>query len=244
MWRYIFSDRLFAGGRKQAERWEFPYSTWNCGWWDFVQLLWVWEFILYFFTFNFNVCVCLAKARVHFQHSAELLSRLVKVEANYSLQLYPDEGHILREPHSIQHFQRTVVNYLQSCLKHSVLLDPIEDEDEEDEWNQSPFPSSGRTLLGLYAILCITLGRITRHKSTGVGTKHIRSPPTTSGKIDVFLLLYCMFEALFVYKIHLRWCGLECYWFCQTFTKIIKHACRNGCMMWISLHCIFRVLQI
>uniref|UniRef100_A0A8C3ACI1 Uncharacterized protein n=1 Tax=Cyclopterus lumpus TaxID=8103 RepID=A0A8C3ACI1_CYCLU len=74
-----------------------------------------------------------ADARVHFQHSAELLSRLVKVEANYSLQLYPDEGHVLREAHSIQHFQRTVVNYLQSCLKHSILLDPIEDDEEEDD---------------------------------------------------------------------------------------------------------------
>uniref|UniRef100_A0A3Q3XAT7 Inactive dipeptidyl peptidase 10-like n=1 Tax=Mola mola TaxID=94237 RepID=A0A3Q3XAT7_MOLML len=68
--------------------------------------------------------------RVHFQHSAELLSRLVKVEANYSLQLYPDEGHTLRDPRSFQHFQRTVVNYLQSCLKHSVFLDPIEDNEE------------------------------------------------------------------------------------------------------------------
>ncbi|TNN57217.1 Inactive dipeptidyl peptidase 10 [Liparis tanakae] len=74
-----------------------------------------------------------ADARVHFQHSAELLSRLVKVEANYSLQLYPDEGHVLRAPHSIQHFQRTVVNYLQSCLKHSILLDPVEDDEEEDD---------------------------------------------------------------------------------------------------------------
>ncbi|XP_040009621.1 inactive dipeptidyl peptidase 10 isoform X1 [Xiphias gladius] len=82
---------------------------------------------------NFLIVHGTADARVHFQHSAELLSRLVKVEANYSLQLYPDEGHILREPRSIQHFQRTVVNFLQTCLKHSILLDPIEDEEEEDD---------------------------------------------------------------------------------------------------------------
>lgn len=80
-----------------------------------------------------SVCMCVAKARVHFQHSAELLNRLVKVEANYSLQLYPDEGHILRDPRSIQHFQRTVVNYFQSCLKHSIFVDPIEDDEEEDD---------------------------------------------------------------------------------------------------------------
>ncbi|XP_070695526.1 inactive dipeptidyl peptidase 10 [Pempheris klunzingeri] len=82
---------------------------------------------------NFLILHGTADARVHFQHSAELLSRLVKVEANYSLQLYPDEGHVLREPRSIQHFQRTVVNYLQTCLKHSVLLDPVQYEEEEDD---------------------------------------------------------------------------------------------------------------
>ncbi|CAB1336567.1 unnamed protein product [Coregonus sp. 'balchen'] len=73
--------------------------------------------------------------RVHFQHSAELLSRLVKVEANYSLQLYPDEGHTLREQRSIQHFQQTLVHYLQTCLRHNPLLASIEepDEDEEDD---------------------------------------------------------------------------------------------------------------
>lgn len=104
-------------------------------------LYWYWSSCVYCLTLKSNIYVCFAKARVHFQHSAELLSRLVKVEANYSLQLYPDEGHILREPRSVQHFQRTVVNYLQTCLKHSVLLDPVEDEDEEDDWAQSPLPS-------------------------------------------------------------------------------------------------------
>ncbi|XP_037540604.1 inactive dipeptidyl peptidase 10 [Nematolebias whitei] len=82
---------------------------------------------------NFLIVHGTADARVHFQHSAELLSRLVKAEANYSLQLYPDAGHILRDPHSIQHFQRTVVNYLQTCLKHSTLLELPEDDDEEED---------------------------------------------------------------------------------------------------------------
>ncbi|KAG7221714.1 hypothetical protein INR49_000081 [Caranx melampygus] len=63
--------------------------------------------------------------------SERYLGLPAKEEHAYSL--YPDEGHILREPRSIQHFQRTVANYLQNCLKHSVLLDPIEDEEEEDD---------------------------------------------------------------------------------------------------------------
>lgn len=65
---------------------------------------------------------------------------------------------------------------------------------------RTPFPSSGRTLLDLYAILCITLGRITRHKSTGVGTKHIRSPLLTSGKFDVlYTLLHTIISAVILY---------------------------------------------
>lgn len=146
---------------------------------------------LYFFSSNFTVC--LPEARVHFQHSAELLSRLVKVEANYSLQLYPDEGHVLRDPRSIQHFQRTVVNYLQTCLKNSILIDPMEDEEEEDNWAQKGLKSKR-----LYAILCITLGWIIWHKRTGVGTKHIRSPPTT--KIDVwYTLLHTIISTVTLY---------------------------------------------
>ncbi|XP_077464066.1 inactive dipeptidyl peptidase 10 [Stigmatopora argus] len=82
---------------------------------------------------NFLILHGTADASVHFQHSAELLSRLVRVEANYSLQLYPDEGHVLREPRSIQHFQRTVVNYIHNCFKHNILSDTAEDGEEEDD---------------------------------------------------------------------------------------------------------------
>lgn len=46
----------------------------------------------------------------------------------------------------------------------------------------------------------LTLGQITRHKSTGVGTKHIRSPPTTSGKFDVlYTLLHTIISAVILY---------------------------------------------
>ncbi|KAA0707287.1 Inactive dipeptidyl peptidase 10 [Triplophysa tibetana] len=74
-----------------------------------------------------------ADARVHFQHSAELLSRLVKVEANYTLQLYPDEGHNLKHEQSIQHLHRTLLHYLQNCLKHDPFLEAEEEEEEEEE---------------------------------------------------------------------------------------------------------------
>ncbi|CAB1353901.1 unnamed protein product [Coregonus sp. 'balchen'] len=53
---------------------------------------------------------------VHFQHTAELIDHLVAAKANYSLQVYPDEGHILRWSHSDQHFRRTLRNDLLDCL--------------------------------------------------------------------------------------------------------------------------------
>ncbi len=83
-------------------------------------------------------------ARVHFQHSAELLSRLVKVEANYTLQLYPDEGHCLREERSNQHLHRTLLHYLQNCLKYDPFLNTEEEEedDEEEEWSLPLCPLS------------------------------------------------------------------------------------------------------
>uniref|UniRef100_A0A9J8C320 Uncharacterized protein n=1 Tax=Cyprinus carpio carpio TaxID=630221 RepID=A0A9J8C320_CYPCA len=81
---------------------------------------------------NFLLIHGTADARVHFQHSAELLSRLVKVEANYTLQLYPDEGHSLREERSNQHLHRTLLQYLQNCLKYDPFL-IIEEEEEDDE---------------------------------------------------------------------------------------------------------------
>ncbi|XP_045079258.1 inactive dipeptidyl peptidase 10-like [Coregonus clupeaformis] len=65
---------------------------------------------------NFLLLHGTADAHVHFQHTAELIDHLVAAKANYSLQVYPDEGHILRWSHSDQHFRRTLRNVLLDCL--------------------------------------------------------------------------------------------------------------------------------
>lgn len=163
--------------------------------------------------------VCLTEARVHFQHTAELLNRLVKVDANYSLQLYPDEGHTLRDPRSIQHFKRTVVTYFQNCLKHSIFQDPIEDDDEEDDdWAQCSLPTSWMTLPGLYAILCITLGWSTRAQEQGPSTSDpLMQPPENlvyDWKLLHTIIFHCIFKSLSVYKILSRQSGLEDSWIC------------------------------
>ncbi|KAJ3591896.1 hypothetical protein NHX12_007026, partial [Muraenolepis orangiensis] len=51
-----------------------------------------------------------ADANVHFQHTAELIKNLVKVGANYSMQIYPDEGHFLSRQ-SRQHLTATLTSF-------------------------------------------------------------------------------------------------------------------------------------
>ncbi|XP_067265134.1 inactive dipeptidyl peptidase 10-like isoform X3 [Chanodichthys erythropterus] len=71
-----------------------------------------------------------ADANIHFQHTAELIKNLVKVGANYTLQIYPDEGHFLSKS-SGRHVAATLSSYFRSCLQEEGL--PISEEEEEEE---------------------------------------------------------------------------------------------------------------
>ncbi|KAM9319965.1 inactive dipeptidyl peptidase 10-like [Gastrophryne carolinensis] len=59
-----------------------------------------------------------ADATVHFQHTAELLSRLIQVGANVTSKIYPDEDHLFLSKDNQYHLHQSVVSYLQSCLQH------------------------------------------------------------------------------------------------------------------------------
>uniref|UniRef100_A0A8C7F2Q5 Dipeptidyl peptidase like 10 n=1 Tax=Oncorhynchus kisutch TaxID=8019 RepID=A0A8C7F2Q5_ONCKI len=67
---------------------------------------------------------------VHFQHTAELIKNLVKVGANYSMQIYPDEGHFLSQ-RSRLHLFASLTSFYRECLKEEIL--PLPDDDEEEE---------------------------------------------------------------------------------------------------------------
>uniref|UniRef100_A0A671QB98 Inactive dipeptidyl peptidase 10-like n=1 Tax=Sinocyclocheilus anshuiensis TaxID=1608454 RepID=A0A671QB98_9TELE len=72
-----------------------------------------------------------ADANVHFQHTAELIKNLVKVGVNYTLQIYPDEGHFLSKS-SDRHMASTLSSYFRSCLQEEVLSISEEEEEEEE----------------------------------------------------------------------------------------------------------------
>uniref|UniRef100_A0A8C8E2G8 Dipeptidyl peptidase like 10 n=1 Tax=Oryzias sinensis TaxID=183150 RepID=A0A8C8E2G8_9TELE len=69
-------------------------------------------------------------SNIHFQHTAELVRNLVKVGANYSMQIYPDEGHFLSRQ-SRKHLYATLTSFFRECLKEELL--PLPDEEEEEE---------------------------------------------------------------------------------------------------------------
>uniref|UniRef100_H3DKE9 Dipeptidyl peptidase like 10 n=1 Tax=Tetraodon nigroviridis TaxID=99883 RepID=H3DKE9_TETNG len=61
-----------------------------------------------------------ADANVHFQHTAELVKNLVKVGANYSMQIFPDEGHFLSQQSHL-HLYATLTSFYRDCLKEELL---------------------------------------------------------------------------------------------------------------------------
>nr|XP_022905301.1 dipeptidyl peptidase 9-like [Onthophagus taurus] len=53
---------------------------------------------------------------VHFYHSSQLISALVKAGKPYSLQVYPNERHSLRHLDASKHYETTLLSFLQNHL--------------------------------------------------------------------------------------------------------------------------------
>ncbi|XP_064419316.1 inactive dipeptidyl peptidase 10 isoform X2 [Latimeria chalumnae] len=71
-----------------------------------------------------------ADANVHFQHSAELIKYLIQGGMNYTMQIYPDEGHFITSEKSKRHLYSRIISYFHECLKEALVL-PQEPEDDE-----------------------------------------------------------------------------------------------------------------
>ncbi|XP_026157840.1 inactive dipeptidyl peptidase 10-like [Mastacembelus armatus] len=70
-----------------------------------------------------------ADANIHFQHTAELIKHLIKIGANYTMQIYPDEGHFLSRRSQIQ-LTHSLIGYFRGCLLEvSSLLDQQRDDE-------------------------------------------------------------------------------------------------------------------
>ncbi|XP_075872195.1 A-type potassium channel modulatory protein DPP6 isoform X2 [Nelusetta ayraudi] len=75
-----------------------------------------------------------ADEKVHFQHTAKFISQLINERANYTLQIYPDEGHFLHSEATRQHLSQSLVNFFQECfrLPEFIFEGVLEGESEEE----------------------------------------------------------------------------------------------------------------
>uniref|UniRef100_A0A671YKJ5 Inactive dipeptidyl peptidase 10-like n=1 Tax=Sparus aurata TaxID=8175 RepID=A0A671YKJ5_SPAAU len=74
--------------------------------------------------------VFILHANVHFQHSAELIKHLIKIGANYTMQIYPDEGHFLSRRSRIQ-LTHSLIGYFGGCLLDASSLLGQQQRDDE-----------------------------------------------------------------------------------------------------------------
>ncbi|XP_052359554.1 dipeptidyl aminopeptidase-like protein 6 isoform X3 [Oncorhynchus keta] len=71
-----------------------------------------------------------ADEKVHFQHTAKFISQLINEKANYTLQIYPDEGHFIHSEATQQHLSQSLVNFFEECFR---LPDKVFEERQEEE---------------------------------------------------------------------------------------------------------------
>ncbi|KAM6953225.1 A-type potassium channel modulatory protein DPP6 [Aplochiton taeniatus] len=76
-----------------------------------------------------------ADEKVHFQHTAKFISQLISERANYTLQIYPDEGHFIHSENTRQHLSQSLVNFFEECfrLPDNVVEEILEEEEESED---------------------------------------------------------------------------------------------------------------
>uniref|UniRef100_A0A8C9JY63 A-type potassium channel modulatory protein DPP6 n=1 Tax=Panthera tigris altaica TaxID=74533 RepID=A0A8C9JY63_PANTA len=83
---------------------------------------------------QFLIIHATADEKIHFQHTAELITQLIKGKANYSLQIYPDESHYFHSASLHQHLYRSIINFFVECfrIQDKVPAATAKEEEEED----------------------------------------------------------------------------------------------------------------
>ncbi|XP_030741482.1 dipeptidyl aminopeptidase-like protein 6 [Echinops telfairi] len=74
-----------------------------------------------------------ADEKIHFQHTAELITQLIKGKANYSLQIYPDESHYFHSAFLKQHLYRSIINFFVECFRIQDKLPTVPTKEDEEE---------------------------------------------------------------------------------------------------------------
>ncbi|XP_063777943.1 dipeptidyl aminopeptidase-like protein 6 isoform X3 [Pseudophryne corroboree] len=84
-------------------------------------------------TAKFLIIHATADEKIHFQHTAELITNLVKAKANYSLLIYPDENHYMKSLAMEQHLYKSIVNLFEECFRIQDKPPVVVIEEEEED---------------------------------------------------------------------------------------------------------------
>ncbi|XP_036212082.1 dipeptidyl aminopeptidase-like protein 6 isoform X1 [Myotis myotis] len=84
---------------------------------------------------QFLIIHATADEKIHFQHTAELITQLIKAKANYSLQIYPDESHYFHGERLQRHLYGAIVNFFAECFRvqDKPPTAPAREEEEEED---------------------------------------------------------------------------------------------------------------
>ncbi|CAH7155277.1 Dpp6 [Phodopus roborovskii] len=82
---------------------------------------------------QFLIIHATADEKIHFQHTAELITQLIKGKANYSLQIYPDESHYFHSMALKQHLYRSIINFFVECFRIQDKLPAATAKEDEEE---------------------------------------------------------------------------------------------------------------
>ncbi|XP_044072621.1 inactive dipeptidyl peptidase 10-like isoform X3 [Siniperca chuatsi] len=80
---------------------------------------------------NFLIIHGTADATVHFQHSAELVKLLSASNVNYTLQIFPDEGHDIASAKSQHYMLNSVLTFFKRCFEEEQVVVPQTSKDDD-----------------------------------------------------------------------------------------------------------------
>ncbi|XP_076603008.1 inactive dipeptidyl peptidase 10-like [Chaetodon auriga] len=80
---------------------------------------------------SFLIIHSTADATVHFQHSAELVKLLSASNVNYTLQIFPDEGHSISSAKSQQYMLNSALTFFRRCFEDEQVV--VSEAPQEDD---------------------------------------------------------------------------------------------------------------
>ncbi|KAM7380904.1 hypothetical protein PAMP_004174 [Pampus punctatissimus] len=122
-----FSEKYFGSSAKEDHRYQVILNVI-----PFLQISSLLSNITEPSQLKFLIIHGTADATVHFQHSAELVKLLSSSNVNYTLQIFPDEGHNIASVNSRHYMLNSVITFFKRCFEDEKLVVVPQTSEEDD----------------------------------------------------------------------------------------------------------------